>query len=265
MNPKDADFAESPSLLKEIESKQEQLDELLVKLAKIAPGTDEESITAIGNEMCRIYCDSLSNGLPFRHQYHFFLDTLRSFQESDYVDTLMDNLKVIIEQHRGDKDALPKLLKLYDHIWIDVARMAVQDESHQSAMELEGTKRKIAEVRKESTALGNNIQRLRKKVESIQIETVAVLGVFAAIVIGFTGGLDIVGGALSNVGMKDFQLIAFSICLCSIVLFDTLWLLMRCVFRIVKDRKEDVVSPRTVMAFDVLMIAMMFAACVWQA
>ena len=134
-------------------------------------------------------------------------------------------------------------------------------------MSLDEATKRIGEITKNSKELKRNLSDLGEKtngvhqrVESIHIEVVAILGVFSAIVIGFTGGLDIIGGALSNVGVKDFPLILFSVSLCGMVLFDVLWLLMEFVMRIVKDRKEYIVGYQPALLFNLAMIVLMAVA-----
>lgn len=257
MKPEDAGDLRYPTLLEEVESKQEQLDVLLVELSEIGPGMDDARVREIGEKMFDIYKTDLRNGLPFRHQYHYFLGTLQSIQYPDYIDALMANPKVVIHQKEDDITTLPMLLKLYDHISIDVVRMATVEETHSASI-------KVIRTAKSVDKLESTINSTQKKVDSLQMETVAILGVFAAIVIGFAGGLDVIGGTLSNVGSKDFQLIIFSVSLTGLVLFDVVWLLMECVFRIAKDRAGNVVPPGIVAMFNGLMITLMACASIWQ-
>lgn len=189
MRQEDIDDRASPSLLEEVEDKQEQLDALLEKLSKIAPETDNELVMRIGEEICDIYRNPLSDGIPFRHQYHFFLETLQSIRYPDYIDALMANLKTIIdsiERKEENEMVISKLLKLYDHISIDVVRMSMMSDTHRAFSKIMRTEDHIDHLEKKSDDT-------RKKVESLQMETVAILGVFAAIVIGFAGGLDVIG------------------------------------------------------------------------
>lgn len=261
MRPEDSDGSGCSSLLDEVEEKQEQLDSLLKKLSYIAPESDYERVKQIGGEMCDIYGSTLSNGLQFRHQYHYFLEMLQSIRSPDLIDALMANLKVIIDdtnKKNGDKEknALPKLIKLYDHISIDVVRMTTMENSRRTSFTMRMTKKDMDE-------LHDKVYETQDKVESLQLETVAILGVFAAIVVAFAGGLDVIGGALSNLGAKDFPLILFSVSLTGLILFDVIWLLMECVFRIVKGRTESVVHWAVVAVFNALMIMLMCIAY-WQ-
>ncbi len=193
---------------------------------------------------------------------------MRSIQPQDLIDILLENLKIIIEDNRDNEFACQSLLKLYDHISIDIARMCIESEAHNAVTSLDIAIEKIDKVTKDSKEsaeeLSKKTDEAHRKVESIHIEIVAILGVFAAIVIGFTGGLDIIGGSLSNVGVKDFPLILFSVSLCGLVLFDVLWLLMECVMRIVKNRNEQVIGNLPVVLFNVAMIVLMIVAFAWD-
>lgn len=247
----------------EIETKQEELDSYLTELSELYDETDRDRVLEIGKNICAIYRSQLSNGTPFRHQYNHFLKVLWPI-EQDYVDVLISNLKIIIEDNKDDVQACSNLLKLYDHISIDIVRVAVVQQTDNAIRNLEDTSKKIGNISTRSNKLKNDIDNLSKKVESSHIEIVAVLGVFAAIVIGFTGGLDIIGGALSNVGVKDFPLILFSVSLCGMVLFDLLWLLMECVMHITKGNEERVIGYCPVLIFNVMMIVLIIIAFVWN-
>ena len=50
---------------------------------------------------------------------------IRSIPSQDCVDALLLNLKEIIEDNKDDEFVCPILLKLYDHISIDIARRSM--------------------------------------------------------------------------------------------------------------------------------------------
>ncbi len=258
----------STTVYDEAMKKQEELDKLLLKLSEMNLGKDRDRVCAVGKEICDIYQSKIAGKYQFRHQYHCFIEVLRSIQSQDLIDVLLENLKIIIEDNRDNEFACISLLKLYDHISIDIARMSIESEAHNALTSIDIAIKKIDKVTKDSNdsaeELSKKADEAYRKVESIHIEIVAILGVFAAIVIGFTGGLDIIGGSLSNVGVKDFPLILFSISLCGMVLFDVLWLLMECVMRIVKNRNEHVIGNLPVMLFNVAMIVLVIVAFVWD-
>lgn len=251
------------SFYTEIETKQEELDSYLIKLSDLYDETDRDKVLEIGKKICAIYKGQLSNGAHFRHQYNHFLRVLGSIQP-DCVDVLTGNLKIIIEDNKNDHQVCYNLLKLYDHISIDIVRMNTIEQTKNVTKNFRDTSEKIDLISKNSNELEDKIDNLSKKIDSSHIEIVAVLGVFAAIVIGFTGGLDIIGGALSNVGVKDFPLILFSVSLCGMVLFDLLWLLMECVMHITKGSEKRVIGYCPVLIFNVMMIILMIIAFFWN-
>lgn len=251
------------SFYTEIETKQNELDSYLIELSDLYDETDRDKVLEIGKKICAIYESKLSNGVYFRHQYNHFLRVLWSI-EPDCVDVLTGNLKIIIEDHKNDQQVCYNLLKLYDHISIDIVRMNTMARTENVIMNFRNTSERIDAISKKSNDLKNKIDNLSKKMDSSHIEIVAVLGVFAAIVIGFTGGLDIIGGALSNVGVKDFPLILFSVSLCGMVLFDLLWLLMECVMHITKGGGESVIGYCPVLIFNVMMVILMIFAFFWN-
>ena len=251
----------------EMEAKQRKLNELLLKLSEIYGDEYYDDICAIGVKICDIYKSKIVDKYPFRHQYHYFIEVLRYIQSPDRIDALLDNLKIVIQDNKDDEFICPILLKLYDHISIDIARMSIESEAHNATKSLDEATKKITKMADESKTLKKNMEGVtemtkdvHKRIESIHLEIVAILGVFSAIVIGCTGGLDIIGGALSNVGVKDFSLILFSVSLCGMVLFDVLWLLLEFIIRIVRDRKERVIGYVPILLFNIAMLILMCVA-----
>lgn len=242
-------------VLRKVETLQKELDDYLLELADVDTD-DTGKISKIGNGICKIYRTDVLEGVPFRHQYRFFFDVLDRI-EPDKIDVLLTNLRFIIDETGSDDAVRSKLMKLYDHISLDIKRKTYYERELRNEKEITGMKEKVDQ-------LSSRADEAYAKVERIQLEIVAVLGVFAAIVIGFTGGLDVIGGALSNVGTKDFPLVLFSVSLCGMVLFDVLLLLMTCIMRIVKDRKDALIDMRYVLAFNGVMIALMFVAFIWD-
>lgn len=262
MRPDTPSGESSSSIFEKMEAKQKELDGLLIELSGTMPGSAK--VSEIGAEICSIYRSNVQDRFEFRHQYHLFLETLKGIQKSDMIDALMTNLRTIIDANVGDAAVCQKLLKLHDHISMDIVRIAMQDESHSTVLKLDDVEKKIGDIESQSNELEGRITILHNKAESAQLELVAILGVFAAIVIGFTGGLDIIGGAMSNIGTEDFPLILFTVSLCGMVLFDVLLLLMGCVFRIVKGRHEEIMPLNAVITFNGLMIVLMLIGLLWK-
>lgn len=247
------------SVYDEMEAKQGELNELLLKLSKMYGDDRREEIREVGRDICEIYRSKVAGKYQFRHQYHHFIEVLQSLEPYDLADVLLANLRIIIEDNKDD-ELMPALLKLYDHISIDIARMSIKSNADNAVKSLESTREEIGGISNNLDILTEKTDSIQTKLESTHIEIVAILGVFSAIVIGFTGGLDIIGGALSNVGVKDFSLILFSVSLCGMVLFDVLWLLLEFVIRIVRDRKERVIGYVPVLLFNIAMIVLMCVA-----
>lgn len=126
-----------------------RLNNLLLRLSEIYGDGRYDEVCATGKKICDIYDSKVADKYPFRHQYHSFIEVLRSLKSQDLVDALLENLKIVIE----DNKFFPNLLKLYDHISIDIARMSIESEAHNAVV-------KLGEAAEHSNKLVGNLDSL---------------------------------------------------------------------------------------------------------
>ncbi len=78
-----------------------------------------------------------------------------------------------------------------------------------------------------------NLKKASKKADSIQTELIAVLSVFAAIVVTFSGGFTFLGSVMSSINdVIYYEAVALEAIICGIVIFNTIFLLMYMVGKI---------------------------------
>lgn len=70
------------------------------------------------------------------------------------------------------------------------------------------------------------------KIESVQTELIGVLSIFAAIVLTFSGGLSLLGGAFSSIASASFYKIIITCICCGFVLCNTIFMLMYLISKI---------------------------------
>ena len=71
-----------------------------------------------------------------------------------------------------------------------------------------------------------------KKLNLVQTELIAVLSIFSAIVVTFSGSMSFIGGALQGMEKAPFAKSIFFISLCGFVLFNLVYLMMYLVAKI---------------------------------
>lgn len=173
------------------------------------------------------------------------------------------------------------VFKLSDHVDIEIRRLRERDSMFHKLL---GTGDNIVALHKEAEKLGNELNSARMEIaetrrnsEKLQMQMVAILGIFAAIVMAFSGGLDILGGAISVSGESDLFRVTFIVLLCGIILFNIFAFLMYMILAIIDspnrlysdryrgakgDRAERITSwlngfkgSRFVIAFNIVLMA----------
>lgn len=76
---------------------------------------------------------------------------------------------------------------------------------------------------KDLTQLSTNVQ---NKQEDMQKEYISILGIFAAIVLAFTGGIVFSGSVLENIDKSSIYRITLITFIIGLVFFDLIWLLI---------------------------------------
>lgn len=155
-----------------------------------------------------LYC-SVDNKEHFRHFYSDIFEVLSLLKKQDgklgTVDILGQNMGILYENYKPnspDKDISKELKKLYDHISLDIARMLYSEagdyriSGKQVVQELQT---KVETLTAEINEAHITQEQLKKELNNQQREYVAILGIFAAVVITFIGGLAFSTSVLNNI------------------------------------------------------------------
>ena len=89
------------------------------------------------------------------------------------------------------------------------------------------------DLKKHYTELEEQLDKAKRSVTSIHIDTIAVLSIFSAIVLAFSGGLGYIGSVLSGVGEASFFKLAFFVLLCGFIIINTIYIMLSIVEKIV--------------------------------
>ncbi len=169
------------------------------------------------------------------------LALIRGFAEKDYLQT---------EGEFGKKEVLA-VIKLCDHINLELARLNYSTKLHS---DLETTQKLLSEsternsemqealkqsqeaLKSSQAALDKSTQKLndaQNKLSNTQGQVVAILSIFAAIVITFAGGISLLGNALSSVAEASILNLLLIVLVVGIVLVNGITALIYTVSRIV--------------------------------
>jgi len=125
------------------------------------------------------------------------------------------------------------VFKLSDHVDIEICRIRDRDNIFH---ELSRTGDDLDSLSKQAAELKKDLSEARDKADRLQMHTVAILGIFAAIVMAFAGGLDILSGAISVSGESDLFKVVFVVLLCGMVLFNIFAFLMHMILAIINPQ-----------------------------
>lgn len=230
---------------------QDQLKKALIELSKNGPDKEDEFINVnngkIGDKIIEIYKSKYDGDKPFRHQYSLFLSILNEVKDED-LDIMMKNLKDILNENEG-LDVYFKLLKLYDHLNIDIARKNIYKN-------LDEYKEQIADIEASIDEYTEDMNKLAEESSNYNIRMVTILGIFAAIVLSFSGGLTFITGSLGNIGdVNTFELVFF-ILLTGLILYNLLLLLLSVIEKAAKFSllTTDKMYRRMVLGFNMMLI-----------
>ena len=121
------------------------------------------------------------------------------------------------------------ILKLSDHVNLEKQRLLESNDLFS----------KIDNLRNDSKVLMRTVNKSRSKIRRMQTETVVILGIFAAIVMAFSGGMTILATSAEGLTSANPYKLAFIVLLCGIVLFNTVAYLLHRIDTMVSNLYED--------------------------
>lgn len=227
-----------------------------------------------------------SENEAFRHFYSDIFSVLAMIQSDEQLGSI-DILGQNLAKLRADYPAKPvnadsnqggvaaNIKKLYDHVSLDIARMRYsdagdhklsQEESIRSlASQVNDLQRDMEIARELETRLKvttQNIDSVKEKLHSAQKEYIAILGVFAAIVLAFTGSIVFSTSVLANMHNSSVYRIILVTALIGLVLVNILYGLFYYIDRLVMGKNDKRMRP-LVIANAVLILIMLATSVAW--
>lgn len=171
----------------------------------------------------------------FRHFYSDIFTTLTNIKndaEKGNIEILSQNLEILVNDYKPTNNAddiSNNLKKLYDHVNLDAARLSYIEKTDTDALgkdQINDLKADISALQDKIIQTQNAQEETSSKLSSIQSEIIAVLSIFAAIILAFSGSFTFVGNLLSALNDLDiFKAILFLI-LSGFLLFNAIYILM---------------------------------------
>lgn len=131
--------------------------------------------------------------------------------------------------------------KLYDHINLEIARMNYFKETEmRTETELQKVSETLAQVE-------DNMKRMEDTVEmadDMQKQYITILGIFASIVLAFTGGIAFSTSVLENIASSSIYRTLLIAVVLAFVLTNVIYILTRFVMEIVNKKREKITYPK---------------------
>ena len=191
----------------------------------------------------------------YRHFYSDIFACLSLIDADDSLgnlDILAQNMEAIKEgyipinrdeAHNNELiDIRKEIIKLYDHTNLDISRInytkrmagETQSELARAKVLIEDLKNKLAEsdvaraeavnhLNTESSKLKEEVRDGQKKMQN---EYITILGIFAAIVLAFTGGMTFSSSVLENMDKSSIYRMIAIVLILGLVLSNLIWLLI---------------------------------------
>lgn len=215
----------------------------------------------------------------FRHFYSDIFTVLTQIQQDSSlgdINILGQNLSVIRAgynpQNRDGEgniiDIGDSIQKLYDHVSLDIARILYSDagdrktSGEEAIIDVQSQIKQIqTEVDKAKVAQKNVENELGKQ----QKEYIAILGIFAAVVLAFTGGIAFSTSVLNNINaISSYRIIVVSLII-GLVLINILFGLFFYVDRLVNGLNSDEkkLKPLVISNVDII-ILLAITVCAWS-
>lgn len=260
------------------EERREKLKDLLFELSDSEDLLKKENDRfAFYKKFLKVYIKS--DGTTYRHFYSDIFQVISQIDEESYkgtVEVLLQNIAILIKNNNKDSKTIidgkdidgrkmiysisvlfPRALnKLYDHINLEIERMNYSKQQayvmrRSIKTTLDAAKGLDATFSQRHNDLETQLKDNKSEMESIkedmhrqqkemQQEYVAILGIFASIVLAFVGGLTFSTSVLKYINAVSVHRLIVMVSIIGATTFDIIWLLTFFIYKIAINRDNNV-------------------------
>jgi membrane protein YqaA with SNARE-associated domain len=196
----------------------------------------------------------------FRHFYSDIFAVLSLIDKDPSLgnmDILSQNMDIVRQGYRpmnNDVDGNPvniekQINKFYDHINLEIARMNYFKETEmRTETELQKVSETLSQVENSVSSMENTID----MADEMQKQYITILGIFASIVLAFTGGIAFSTSVLENIANASIYRTVLIAVLLAFVLTNIIYILTRFIMEIVNKKKEKIKYPKYMIVLNVI-------------
>ena len=232
------------------DEKREHLKDILIELSssqKILE--DEDAIAGSITKLEYLYYGEKQN---YRHYYSDIFAAISTIddEEDKDLDILGQNMERIHSKYiPNDKDISEELNKLYDHINLEISRI---NYFKKSEIKTEGKLQNLTYAVDDAKDKLEQMEDAAEKMNDMQKQYVTILGIFASIVLSFTGGIAFSTSVLQNIEKASIYRISLIVFVLAFSLTNILYILTRFVREISKKKDEIIKYPRYMIVLNVI-------------
>lgn len=171
----------------------------------------------------------------FRHQYSSLYDLVAKIAQGgdsdiDAFQAKLESILMRLDEQEPESDVRKSFFKLCDHLSLEMRRWQ-EATSLEGRIETLGTQ--LQEDEEKASEARKKIDETEERISKIQTDFVAILAIFAAVVIAFSSGSEYVLKSIDAVGKAPLDVLVSMALVCGLVLTNALFMLMYFIGRII--------------------------------
>ena len=217
--------------------KRKQFCDILYDLAQKPDSLKDASDRVAMYKRLEALYDATSGEKSFRHFYSDIFSVLADIKRNPNERWDLNYLGINLERMRNGYqpvnyaedgriiDISDSINKLYDHVNLDIARMSYLEAEDRNIMgeeALQDVKARVNIVSEKINAVRDMQKSTEITIRNQQREYIAILGIFAAVVLSFTGGISFSNSVLSNIHQVSTYRLVFIMCVIGLILVNIL-------------------------------------------
>lgn len=187
---------------------------------------DSGPTTDFAKECWEKFCDIYDNP-DSRHSYYTISSSLEKYDPAQrdslpvYLSSAIDYAKT---QNSDESRRIAKSVqKLLDHVELECLRINRMDQVKRDADRAESIQSEAIKLNKTTEETG---KRLDERVNGFHEQSITILGIFSAVVIGFMSGLSMFTAGFNQLSEVNVYIITFYSVIVGTILFDILFMLI---------------------------------------
>ena len=243
-----------------------------------------DDLHEVGKKLTEIYEND------FRHSYSQFFPLIvtiakveKGEDNLDYLSNNLESIRNLVEQdfYKGEvefKGLYLPLSKLSDHLNLEIARYNHYSVSEQRTRDLiarskdtedtlSDAKAELEELSERSSNAKAKLEELSERASNMQTEYTTILGIFAAIILAFTGSITFSSSVLNNIDKSSVYRLIIITLIIGFVFFNTVCVLIDFIIKI-NEKKISSGNEKSfwsknwkVIAFDLIVILGIILTC----